>query len=115
MKILIETANGKIFKCSQCEAIHIEYRNLNFNFQKEDFRKFIQYVNSLGANETEKRNQQSIFSRKILMPVGNKCFNVIFNSIEFEEFKRMLNFQTDNNSFHGKIKTCQFEFTPNLN
>ncbi len=33
MEILIETQNGKIFKCAKCDAVHVEYKNLNFNFK----------------------------------------------------------------------------------
>lgn len=115
MQVLIETTNGKIFRCPHCEALHIEYKNLNFNFKENEFWKFVQYINSLNGKEWEYKNQHSNFSRKIILPVGSGNFNVLLNKEEIEEFRRLLNFQKDNVSFQKTIKAGQLEFTSNLN
>lgn len=115
MQILIKIANGKFFKCSQCEAIHIEYKNLNFNFKESELWKFVNYINSIEGTEWENKNRYSIFSKKIIFPVGSGNFNVLLTKEEIEEFKCMLNFQKDNSSFYKTIKAGQLEFTSNLN
>ena len=66
MEILIETQNGKIFKCAKCDAIHVEYKNLNFNFKEEDFWKFAHYLQNLDGEEWTLRNKTSNFKRKIM-------------------------------------------------
>lgn len=115
MEILIQTTNGKIFKCANCEAIHIEYKNLNFNFKEHQFWKFVEYINQVDGQEIEQRNSHSNFKRKIIIPVGNGNFNVLMNREELEDFKRLLNLQDISAPYQRTFKVCEFEFTSNLN
>ncbi|MDX8338961.1 DUF6686 family protein [Draconibacterium sp. IB214405] len=115
MEVLIETLNGKIFKCATCDAIHVEYKNLNFNFKEEDFWKFAQYIQNLDGEEWTQRNKTSNFKRKIIIPVGSQVFNALLNTEELEEFKRLMNFQKGSVLFQQTIKAGGLEFTSHLN
>lgn len=90
MNIIKETMNGRIFKCNKCNAIHLEYKNLNFNFSEKDFNNFIKYFQEIDADFCEKTNSNSEFKRKIILPIGHQNFNILFDKNEFKEFKELL-------------------------
>lgn len=115
MEILIETPNGKIFKCEKCDAIHVEYKNLNFNFKEGDFWKFADYIRNLDGEEWVLRNSTSNFKRKIIIPVGSQFFNVLLDSKELRELRSLLNFKKDRDYFQQTIKAGALEFTSHLN
>lgn len=89
-KVIQETANGKVFRCNQCNKIHIEFKNLNFNFTKGEYDYFANYFKKLKGAHWEAMNCDSIYERKIIVPVGHKNINVLLNSEELEELRRLL-------------------------
>ena len=115
MEILIETQNGKIFKCAKCDAMHVEYKNLNFNFKEEDFWKFAQYIQNLDGEEWTSRNRTSNFKRKIIIPVGSQIFNALLDAKELRELRSLLNFKKDSAYFQQTINAGGLEFTSHLN
>ena len=115
MEILIETRNGKIFKCAKCDAIHVEYKNLNFNFKEKDFWKFAQYIQNLDGEEWTLRNRTSNFKRKIIIPVGSQVFNALLNLDEIKEFKQLLGFKRKYLHFTEVIEASKLEFEMHLN
>jgi len=78
---LFNTKNGRVFKCKNCKAIHIEYKNLNFNFNKKQYDHFRNYI---------AKNQTSLYRKKIVIPIGHKNFNVLLNKEELNELKDLL-------------------------
>lgn len=84
-----ETENGQVFKCSKCKAIHLEYKNLNFNFTEEQYTNFAEYINNLNGKEWENKNKNSQFKRKIIISIGHQSFRVLLATEELEELKRL--------------------------
>jgi len=116
VKVFAQTKNGKIFKCQKCSAIHIEYKNLNFNLKEQEFERFANYIRGLDGKEWEKKNAHSDFNRKILLPVGSGYFNAMFNNDELEEFKELLQFRKKSiPPYQQTIKAGKLEFTSILN
>ena len=72
-----KTQNGQIFKCEKCNLIHIEYKNLNFNFTLKQFNDFTQYLSKLDGKKWEQKNKNSKFKRKILISTGHQNFSLI--------------------------------------
>ena len=87
MKTIKETTNGRVFICGKCDAIHIEYKNLNFNLTVKQFKEYSIYLNDLDGLEWEKINKDSNFKRKIIIPTQDKSFNMILNNVELTELK----------------------------
>lgn len=115
VEILIQTTNGKIFKCAQCNAFHVEFKNLNFNLNDGDFWKFVQYITDIDGKYCEKQNARSNYSRKVIIPVGSGRFNILLNNEELEEFKLLLNFKERYRPYQTTIKAGEFEFVSILN
>ncbi len=89
-EIYSETRNGKVFRCSSCNQIHIEYKNLNFNFSNAEYDFFANYFLKLDGDLWEERNKDTHYSRKIIVPVSHKNLNIILNKEELEELKILL-------------------------
>jgi len=90
MKIINKTANGKIFKCKHCEAIHVEYKNFNFNLTERQLVHFTKYLSELDGPKWEERNRQSPYARKIIIPTQDSSINMLLNNDELIELIALL-------------------------
>lgn len=88
-KLISQTKNGKVFRCTCCNTYNIEYKNLNFNFKKEDFIYFIAYFEKLEPEMWEYVNRNAPYCRKILVPIGHKNFTAMFHKAEIYELKQL--------------------------
>ena len=113
--IIRQTDQGKVFKCSKCNFIHVEFKNLNFNFNTAQYEHFANYIQNLDGSEWENINRDSNYSRKIMIPIGHQNFNIILNADELIEFNNLLNIQQVYNGYKKHIKTSQFDFYVYLN
>ncbi len=92
-----QTENGKIFKCSKCDKIHIEYKNLNFSFTYKEYESFAAYIKDLDGKNWEDSNHDSLYSRKIMISILHDNFNILLHNYELEELKFLLSEKKDNN------------------
>ena len=89
-KIINQSENGQIFKCGSCQKIHVEYKNLNFNFEEKGFEHFVAYFLNLDGEYWEKRNAKNDFRRKIIVPIDHENVHVLLNNEELQELKTLL-------------------------
>ena len=117
MSVLSKTQHGQIFKCSKCTKIHIEYKNLNFNFNEKEFNHFAEYILSLDGREWEEKNENAPYERKIIIPIRHKNFHVLLNNEELNELKELLRIRKEEESKHylKMIQLDKFSFVFNLN
>ncbi|MGQ1889748.1 DUF6686 family protein [Thermophagus sp. OGC60D27] len=90
MKIINKTTNGTIFRCNQCNNIHIEYNNLSFSFSPSQFNFFVDFFKNIKANHWEKMNAASPYSRKIIIPVHHRNITLLMNAQEVKEMRVLL-------------------------
>ncbi len=114
VNVISKTKNGKIFKCDKCNSIHLEFKNLNFNFSEEQFDTFADYIVALNGFEWEKKNKESYFNRKIFIAV-NSSFNVVLHNYELLELKQLLSFMQDDDVAHQTVQMKNLKFTNYLN
>jgi hypothetical protein len=88
-KTINQTENGKIFRCPGCNKIHIEYKNLNFNFSDKEYKHFANYFKELDGQYWEKTNINMPYLRKIIVPIGHKNVNILLNNTELQELKNL--------------------------
>ncbi len=115
LNIINQTINGKVFLCNTCNAIHIEYKNLNFNFSTAQFKNFVNYMSQLKGEDPEYQNRDSQYARKILIPMGHDSFNVILNNSELEEMKNLLHIKMIERKEFQIFKAGLIEFTAFMN
>lgn len=112
VKIICRSTNGQVFLCNQCKGVHLEFNNLSFNLPSKDFHDFANYFNDLNGEHWETQNLDSIFRRKIIVPLGAKGMNMLLNKQELKELKDLLSIAVD------RLKVVSFpkiDFCNNLN
>ncbi len=110
-RTISKTENGSVFKCSGCDKIHIEYKNLNFNFNEKDYADFAKYFKDLDGSYWENRNSHLPYRRKIIVPVGHSSLNVLLNNEEVQELKSLFS-EALKNTFQ-MIPAFNYELFPN--
>jgi hypothetical protein len=90
MTILSETENGKIFKCDTCNKIHIEFKNFEFLFNQNEYKFFRKYFDEFDGEYWESINSNSVYERKIIVPIGHKNVRMLLSLTELEELKFLL-------------------------
>lgn len=113
--IISKTQNGQIFRCSKRNAIHVEYKNLNFNFAEKQYNQFVKYINDLDGKQWEAINENSQFKRKIIIPTGNQSFRVLFSNEELNEFRQLLSAKTKQPSHYKNYQLMNLNFNIILN
>ena len=103
-KVINRTPNGLMFYCGGCKLVHIEYKNLNFNFTNDQLQKFSQYIFDLKGEEWEIKNEYSPFRRKIVVPISHDPFNFLLNMQELNELKTLLQKPKNNPSVTELLK-----------
>ncbi len=116
MEIINQTLHGRIIKCKNCKVIHIEFNNLNFNFKREEYDFFKKAILGIDGEKWERVNENCIYRRKIMVPIGHKSFNILLNSEELQELKQLITGANKDlqNSFK-EYKVCNLSFITNLN
>jgi hypothetical protein len=114
-QIINRTPNGLVYKCSNCSAIHVEFKNLNLNLTQDQFDEFAEYLLTLDGKEWEEKNADSYFKRKIALPIGHPNFRILLHNSELIEMKRLLNSSLNSQKESATIQIKHLEFTAFLN
>jgi hypothetical protein len=89
--ILRSSANGQIFVCNQCQKIHLEFGTFSCDFPSEiKLNNFLGYLEQLNGLQYENLNQSSAYRRKIMVPIPDTGFKVLFTSGELDEIRSLL-------------------------
>lgn len=88
--IINQTRYGIVFKCSNCNKIHIEFNNFNLNLSEPDYRLFVQYINNLDGDYWVEKNKGSICQRKIRIPITPTAVCLMLHPNELSELRQLL-------------------------
>ncbi len=99
--IIKKTKNGKVFTCSACNKVHVEFNNLCFNFSRKEYERFRDYFVDLDGDFWECENSESVLNRKIIIPTGHNSMNFIVNITELNELKVLL---SNERNFKANLK-----------
>ena len=113
--IIRQTINGKVFKCDKCNTIHIEFKNLFFNFKGEDYMEFASYLDTLDGEEWEEKNKNTVMTRKIIIPIGNANVQILLNNDELNELKLLFKDQIIQEGYKETLNLGNLKFVNNLN
>ncbi len=116
MEIISETSHGRILKRENCNAVYIEFNNLNFNFKKDEYDFFKNAILGIDGEKWEEVNKNCCYNRKILVPIGHRNFNVLLNYDELQELKQLIT--GCNQKLYKNFKqyrVCNLNFMTNLN
>ncbi|RKD91391.1 DUF6686 family protein [Mangrovibacterium diazotrophicum] len=81
-----ETLNGKLFICSSCKKIHLEFGNIGMDFQSEKtLKEMLTYLNGVKQTSQSFPNQDMPYRRTIMIPFENTNLKILLNDDEIEE------------------------------
>jgi len=86
-KVINQTANGKLFTCSQCGNVHLDYKNLSFSFSVDEYKIFRTYFLNLDEEYWAKVNREVKSDRKIKVPISHRNLMLSFSTEEIRELK----------------------------
>lgn len=105
-----QTINGRIYKCSECNKIHVDYKNLSFSFQSPQYRNFQHYIQQLDANYWAGKNEEVNGQRRVMIPINHDNLMLNFCPEEIAELKELLVARLQANKRFSLIKTRSFDF-----
>lgn len=104
MNIIRQSPSGRVFRCSSCTKIHIEFKNINLNFSASEYDHFRTYINELDTEYWSRANASSPYRRKIILPVGHRNVNLLFDLVEIEDLRYLLNGSILNSSIRNSFR-----------
>jgi hypothetical protein len=113
LMMMSQTANGKVFVCNGCNKYHLEYKNLQFSFNESEYRFFVDYFNKIDADYWESINKNTLYRKKIMVPIGHHNFTMMFDYVEILELRELFGqseTSLDTNQFllsHFNLELCR--------
>ena len=90
IKILKRTKNGIIKQCIGCKKIDLTFNNIFLELSDCEMRNLKKYIDTTDINYWE-NEYGSLHAKTIPIPTNQNNLILVFNRIEFEEFKMLLN------------------------
>ena len=89
MKKLSE--NGRLFICSSCRKIHLEFGNLAMDFHsKTKLKELLNFLNTVHANHFENEVLSNNSRRQILVPFTNSSIKLLLSDEEINELTNLI-------------------------
>ncbi len=88
--ILNETEKGRIFLCSFCNGIHVEFGNISLKFEVEEFKSFKELLEAIDINNPFKGSMCINDKGKIMFATGLPEVVLLFDPYEIEELKKLV-------------------------
>ncbi len=89
-KIINQSPNGRVFICSQCDKVHIEFNNFLFSFNQDEYRYFTSCITRIDGCYYERVNSGRQSKRKIIVPIGHRNASMMLNREELKELQKLL-------------------------
>jgi hypothetical protein len=114
LRLMKQTINGKVFVCNSCNKFHVEYKNLQFTFSESEYRFFVDYFTKIDTAYWETINKNSIYQKKIMVPIGHHNFTMMFDCFEIVELRELLGEPGTTQSFNALlVSEMGLELCPN--
>lgn len=90
LKTIGKVKSGELSLCETCKSYQLQFNNLFFELNAEEFDAFKDYVFNLELDYWEQKYACSKMQRKIPIPSLQKNLLLIFNKQEIKELKTLL-------------------------
>ncbi|AUC82834.1 DUF6686 family protein [Lacinutrix sp. Bg11-31] len=89
VKTISKVSSGELSICENCKIYHLEFNNICFEFNVEQYEKFKNYLLNIETNYWETKYAHSKVKRKIPIPSLQPNLVLMFNRQEIEELKSL--------------------------
>lgn len=93
LRKLSKSNSGELLVCEQRLIYHLEFNNMYFEFNENQFDHFKMYVLGIDCQYWECKYACSSFKRKIPIPSMQDNLLLMFSRQEIEELKSLLRFE----------------------
>ena len=105
-----QTINGRIYQCSECNKIHVDYKNLSFSFHLPQYQNFQTCIQQPDAAYRAQKNEEINGQRRVMIPINHGNLMLNFPPEEIAELKELLVAQLNTTMRFRLIKTRNFDF-----
>lgn len=105
-----QTINGRIYRCAECNKIHVDYNNLSFAFQLQQYQNFRNYIQQLDAAYWARKNEETNGQRRVMIPINHDNLILNFTPEEIAELKELLIARVDLPNRFRLIRPRSFDF-----
>ncbi|MFV0377406.1 MAG: DUF6686 family protein [Mangrovibacterium sp.] len=105
-----QTTNGRIYKCSECNKIHVDYKNLSFSFQPQQYQNIQKYIQQLDAAYWASQNEEANGQYRVMIPINHESLMLNFTPFEISELKELFVDRLDCPKRFRLLKTQNFDF-----
>lgn len=112
LKIIGTVKSGELSFCKSCNIYHLEFNNIYFEFNLQQFNYFKTYILAIDSQFWEQKYACASFKRKIPIPSMQDNLVLMFNRQEIEELKSLINGDTATNTI---INVDDIDYTFVLN
>lgn len=113
VKTISKVSSGELSICENCNIYHLEFNNICFEFNEEEYEKFKNYLLNIEINYWEIKYAHSKVKRKIPIPSLQPNLVLMFNRQEIEELKAL--FYSKKHVFDNYIDLDDINYTLILN
>ncbi|MGB1312111.1 MAG: DUF6686 family protein [Bizionia paragorgiae] len=90
LKILSKGKSGSLSVCQDCDIYYLEFNNLYFEFNNEQFKQFRCFLLKVDSTYWETKYANADINRKIPIPSEQENLVLMFNRFEIEELKDLI-------------------------
>jgi hypothetical protein len=94
LKTLVKVKSGELSLCKACNSYQLQFNNLFFELNTEEFDAFKNYVFNIELDYWEHKYACSKMKRKIPIPSLQKNLLLIFSRQEIKELKALLSLES---------------------
>ncbi|WP_152973299.1 DUF6686 family protein [Lacinutrix mariniflava] len=113
IKTISKVSSGELSICKDCKIYHLEFNNICFEFNEEQYIKFKNYLLNIEADYWEIKYAHSKVKRKIPIPSLQPNLVLMFNRQEIAELKTL--FFNTKDVFNSSINLDDINYTLILN
>ncbi|WP_163708858.1 DUF6686 family protein [Mangrovibacterium lignilyticum] len=86
-----ETLNGKLFICSSCQKIHLEFITTGLDFRnQQSLKEMLVYLNGVKATSDDSSDQNMPYRRKIMIPFQDTNLKMLLTPSELDELTQLI-------------------------
>lgn len=112
IKLVNKTRSGMVRKCSSCEKFNITFNNIFLELTESELSNFKNYLELTEIEYWE--NEYGIMNLKAIpIPTNQHNLILVFNRVEFEELKTLLDFKNNFNFKSLSSKEIKNNFCKN--
>ena len=87
LNIISKTKNGIVFLCKDCDKYRVQFNNLDFSFNDQEYFCFSEYISGIDLGYFEHHFNDELHDKKIPIPIGHKNLMLVLNSNELKELQ----------------------------